>query len=987
MKKTIFRGITAVIALLFAVVFFLGKVLQDNASSINSYFGITGASAISGDAEIKYPSEFGDFNDDSVNKLLDADAKITAQLQEEGSVLLKNDAEALPLKSNEKKVTLFGRASADIVYRGQAGGPNKDSSRFVDLKKALNDVGITINDTLYNAYAKSSTVRVVEAEANGTSASIGEEKISFYTNDLKNTFSSFSDAAIIVLSRYGGESKDLQVVDVDGVPQLSLHQNEKDLLQMVKDSTVFSKRIVLLNTVYAMDLDWLDEYSIDACLWIGNPGYQGLTGVANVLVGKASPSGKLPMTWASSSLSSPAMQNMGGATYSNASEFGLNNFEKRYVVYQEGIYVGYKYYETRYEDTILNQGNASSAKGAYNGASWSYANEMCYPFGFGLSYSSFEQKLNSVTYDAEKDTYKVTVSLKNTGSFAAKEAVELYVQTPFTDYDKDHGLEKPSIQLVGYNKPSSNVNPGETVTVDIEFDRYYLASYDIKADSNKGGYILDAGNYYFAIGNGAHEALNNILQVKGQTSLVDHNGAAVTGDVDCVKTIEMEFDDTSYAQSQTGQDVDNLFADADPNYYGITVNYLSRTDWDNTYPVDPNNQTTTFPAAANLAMNSALKEALQSITKNKNKTPTIGTNGITYGVYKGIVLYDMIGLDYDDPKWKEFVEQLSLTDLSKIAMTNFGSEAIESIGRPKTIESEGPEGCRGKYLYGSKNDGTCYSGGPVVAATFNPELQERLGELFAENCLFCGIDLINGPGCDILRTPYGGRASEYYSEDAMLSNVTALKVITGFRTKGVLANIKHFALNEQESARQGIAVFANEQSMREIYFKAFEGAFTSGKLLACMTSYNRVGAIYTAANENLLQNLVRNEWGYKGYLAIDYISENEYSSGLDCILAGSNVLMGNSDRSKILSRAAAKDGEVLKALQEGAHYVLHAFANSQMANRLSSTGEVDSVHSWWETAITAGQISLGVLTGASIGLYVFFFIKDSRRKEHENIEK
>ncbi len=975
MKSKIWRGTTAILGFLSCTVLGIGSVLTENASSINSFFGITGGTASTGEAGTVYGSEFGEFGKESLQKLLAADAAITAQELEEGSVLLKND-NCLPFDNSVKNVTLFGRGSADIVYRGSAGGPAADPTRLIDLKKAFNNAGITINDTLYNAYKSSTTTRVM---ADNSTASIGEEDISFYTDDLKGTFSNYSDAAVVVISRYGGESKDMQLKDKDGVPQLSLHQSEKDMLKMIKDSGVFKKTVVLLNTVYQIDMGWLDEFGVDACLWIGNPGFYGLTGVLNVLTGKASPSGKLPTSWSTNTLSSASMQNMGESYYTSDSGITLSSWQNRYVCYQEGIYVGYKYYETRYADCILGQGNANGSAGVYESKNdkWTYSDEMAYPFGYGLSYSTFEQTLDSVTYDSASDSYTAKVTVKNTGTFdGAKDAIEIYASLPYTQ----GGVEKSAIQLVAYAK-SSALKAGESTEVSVTFDRYSLASYDTSLNG-KGGYILDAGEYYFSVGNGAHEALNNILAQKGGTNLVDHDGNPYSASSSSVKSVTIEEDKTTYNKTKSGTEVKNLFADAEASVYGNTVKYVSRSDWQGTFPVSKmdtgsGNQMATHSVSMNV--NSQLKSALDSVTKYANGTSGSAPSASDYGQDIGKKLYDMIGKSYEDESWTAFVKQLSLTDLSKIAMTNFGSDSIESIYRPKTVESEGPEGCRGTYLYGDKNNATGYASCPVLAATFNPELQERIGELFAENCLFCGIDLINGPGADIIRTPYGGRAPEYYSEDAVLSATSANAVCKGFKDKHVLTNIKHFALNEQEAARQGISVWANEQSMREIYFRAFEKAFTENNATACMTSYNRIGAIYNAANSALLEGLVRGEWGWKGFLSIDYLSETDYSSGVDCIMAGSNVLMGNADRSKILARAASKDKVVLNKLQEGAHYVLCAFANSQMANRLSSTTVAEEFHAWWEGALLGLEIGLGVLTVAGAACYVFCLVKN--RKE------
>lgn len=956
MKTSLWRGLSAIMAFLLILSIFGGMVANANAGGINNFLGLTGTQVVSGDTETIYKSEYGELNDENLAKLIADEMDFTTRQLEEGAVLLKNNG-ALPLEASERKVTLFGRASANIVYKNAAGGPSPDPTRSIDLKAAFNNAGFSINDTLYNAYASSSTARVKTGDEK---ENIGEENIGFYSANLKNTFADYSDAAIVVLSRYGGESTDLSRKDADGLPNLRLHQSEADLLNMIRESGAFDKIIVLVNSIYPMELGWLDEYEVDACIWIGNPGYYGLPGVVNILTGEANPSGKLVDTYAADSLSSAAMQNFGEYRFENGAN--LSSLANRYVVYAEGIYVGYKYYETRYEDCILNQGNANGTAGVFaSEEGWNYADEMVFPFGYGLSYTTFEQSFDSFDYDAATDSFTTVVQVTNSGNVPGKSVVELYAQSPYTEYDKEHLVEKSAVQLVGYGK-TELLQPGESEAVTIPVDRYLIASYDKTAHDGKGGYILDAGDYYFAIGDNCHDALNNVLAAKGATGMYDQDGNAVSGSADKVKVYSVAaFDDASYLKSvYTDTEVHNLFTDVDANYFydDAPVTYLSRQDWQGTWS-----------DGVTLSSNAKLEKAL--ITANYSSEGATKLSSEDYGQDAGLILYDMIGVDYDDPKWETFVKQLSLADLGTVTSENYGQPPIESIHKPATATSEGPEGVSRTYLYGDKGNATGYASGTVTAATWSHKMQSDFGRYYGEDALFAGVHAVNGHGANTHRTPYGGRAAEYYSEDGVMSYYTAANVLNAMSEKGLISNIKHFFLNDQEYDRQGIATFANEQAIREIYLRAFEHAVTGDGARGMMTSYNRIGTTYCAANPVVQFDLLRGEWGYKGYLITDYIAEGEYAVTADTMINGTNIYGGN-DRSKSLQQLISrnKDGDMLKAAQESAHHILWAYANSSMVNYMSPNVTYTDFVAWWQYVITALQILFAVLTLGAVTLYV-----------------
>ena len=960
LRNSILRGVSSVAMFLFVVSIFGGIVANANAGGINNFLGISSATTPSGDGETRFESSYGELSDENLAKLIADEMDYAAEQLEEGSVLLMNNG-ALPLAEDERNVTLFGRASADIRYRNSNGGGSADPAREINMKKAFNDAGFTINDDLYNAYASSSTQRV---KAGDETASIGEEKKEFYTAALRKTFADHNDAAIVTLSRWGGEGTDMSLKDSEGVSQLALHPTERDLLTMIKDSGDFDKIIVLINSVYPLELGELADYGVDACLWIANPGYYGLPGVVNVLTGAANPSGRLVDTYAADADSSASMQNYGtnAMVFTNSSE--LAPHEQKYVVYQEGIYVGYKYYETRYADAVMGMGNASGSAGIYasEGNSWNYADEVVFPFGYGLSYTTFEQTLDSVTYDEETDTFTATVTTTNTGEVAGKVPVELYVQLPYTA----GGVEKSAIQLIAYDK-TDILQPDASEVSTITFDRYLMASYDINAHEGKGGYILDAGTYYFAVGDDAHDALNNVLAAREFTGLYDPFGEAVAGDTNCVKTYELaELDDTSYLQSQyTDAEVHNLYDFADVNYYydEPVVQYLSRSDWQGT-----------FPQRVTLTANDTVKAALET-SKLDIKQGTKPLSEVTYEQPKTLSLADMWEVPFEDERWTTLVQQLSIEELALLVNEYYGQDPVNTVGKPATVTSEGSEGVSLNYLFGDKGISTGYASNTLVAATWNHELQYKHGDFYAEDALYAGVHTMHGPGAGTHRSPYSGRNAEYFSEDAMISYYCGRNIEEAMGAKGLANNYKHFFLNDQENGRQGIATFSNEQAIREIYLRAYEGGLTSDGGLAIMTSYNRIGCIYMAAEPVTQYDLLRGEWGYEGYLMTDYIQGGEYSVTLDALMNGTNIFGGNDRATEILQlvlRNRNTSGELVEKMQESAHRILWTYSKTSMMNGLTGDQTFSTTRQWWQNAILGAQIALGVVTVAAIGAYVFF---------------
>ena len=964
LRKRIWRGITGIVAVLLTLFIFSTSLAWDRSAEINNVLGTSTSVLVSdgdesseGAETVYYKSDY-----DSIDSAKQAARVHNVQTSEDGSVLLKNDG-ALPFDSSVKKVTLLGRASFDTIYRNSSAGQTTGDD-LVTLKGAFEAAGIKINDTVYNAYAESSTKRVLSQKQVETD--IGEESIGFYTDSILNSFTDYSDAAVIVLSRSGSEGNDLSTSDIDGMSQLALHQDEKDLLKLAHEH--FSKVIVLVNSGNPLELGWLDEDNVNACLWIGTPGNYGLEGVINLLTGKATPSGRLADTYAANSFSSAAFQNYGSIAWTNGKDLDLGLISRtaldttgKYVVEVEGIYVGYKYYETRYEDCILNQGNANGNYGIYasQGSNWNYADEMAYPFGYGLSYTAFSQKLDSVTFDATTHKYTATVTVTNTGdTYSGKNAVQLYVQSPYTQYDKDNLVEKSSIQLIGFNK-TGLLAPGESQTLTIDVDEYLLASYDYKGFQS---YILDAGDWYFSIGNDCHDALNNVLAAKGATGMYDQFGKETAGDTS--KTYHWTYDkmdSTTYKTAPSGTNVENHMQEADINYWlDNSVVYLTRNDW------------STFPKKLELAATQELADVLTAdnqpdVEINEQYTKPAdapSVSDITLGAQNGLSFIDMKEVDWNDTElWNKLLDQLTVDDLISIV----NGAGLESINMPQPKQGDGPDGAAGVQFVGQF----------VAVSSFDPELLRVRGDLIAELDMLDGVNARWAPGGNLHRTPFGGRNFEYFSEDSILSYLAEEIMCSAMQNKGEVAAPKHFAGNEQETNRRGGCVFTTEQAWREVYLKGFEGAFTKGNALGTMTSYMRYGPTFTAESSAVQIDILRGEWGFKGYTITDFGS----ASTADMVTNGT-VQSGGMERTSQLSAYLKDndDGNIVNKLKENAKYWVYAFAHSNLTNGLSSNMKVVNVTPWWKTALISVDIVFGVLTLAAIAIYILLGNRKKRRE-------
>lgn len=963
-------GLTSLFALLFGMTVSLSSSAFYYSGYVNSFLGLTGQTiAIEGDTNY-YPSAYGELNAENADRLMADEKAHSIRAMHEGTVMLRNENGALPLSAAERSVTIFGNNAADPVYRANAGNASFSAEYGGALYEAFEQAGFRVNPTIRDAYENSGVRR--NSVASRGNSSIGEVPESFYTDAMKASFDEYADVAFVLFTRYGGEGVDLDMKDAEGVPMLSLHESEADLLRMIRQSGVFKKTVVLINSPFAMDVQWIEDedFGVDACLVFGATGDYGFLGLADILTGAADVTGHLADTWASSSLSSPAMQNFGDFQFSNLNKL----YGDRYLVYAEDIYVGYKYYETRYQDEVLGLNNAASSAGAFMGDSWSYADEMAYPFGYGLSYAHFTQKLEDLSWDQSSHTVTAKVKVTNEGGFdgESKSLVQLYVQLPY-----EAGMaQKSAVQLIGFQK-SSALGTGESETVTVTVSDYFFATYDENAqngadNSKTGCYVFDAGDYYFAIGSSAHDALNNIMAKKGVTGMFDEKGNPVAGNSDmAVKAWLDNYDNTSYAVSPvTGAVVSNQLQNADLNgYIPGAVDYLTRDDW-NSFP----------KAIENLSATDEMKELMVGASYVKPEDAP-DTAELSFGQDAGLKLIDMMDVPYGDAKWKSFIDQLSIGNLATVCGDNRGVVAIPEVGKPANASTNGPSGIQGSYMKGNGKACTLYVDEPIQAATFNLELAAERGAFMAEDAAYAGVTMVFGPGANIHRTAYLGRNSEYFSEDGFLSYQMSRANAVPMTERGIITGFKHFCLNDQEVNRHGVATFATEQACREIYFKAFEGALADGAGLGVMTSYNRIGLTASPAHRGAQIEILRNEWGFKGINITDSSKDaSDYVLTAECITSGTDLFLSDTGRQSELSNLVVKnrDGNILNWMKTANEHFYYAHTRSVLMNGLAEETVIEETVYWWQPTLIALCALLGVLTVASGLVYVW---KAYRKKE------
>lgn len=983
-KLGVWRAVAAVSTIVLTLSIGGTKVTDEWSGYINKMLNINNTKIVNDESSDEDPIHFKSSFNNHLEVMANA-RDVARKVQEEGTVLLKNTENGLPLKKGAK-VTFLSYSSAEVLYGSSgSGGITPEGGRLQDLVTACkNDNKLDMNMTAYNFYKEKYDAKegfIASSGWGGTTYNFRglnkatEIPASDFTKEMTDSFAQYDDAAIFILSRTGGEGSDLSA----GTDKyLAITDEEKSVLQAMKDGP-FKKRIVLVNTFNTVELGFLDEYNIDAALYIGGTGEVGLDAVTDIITGKVCPSGKIADTYAYDSYSSPAMQNFGNFEFANKDDI-KNPDSRKYVSYNEGIYVGYRYYETRYEDFVLGNGNANSEAGAFGAEKWNYATEVQFPFGYGLSYADLSQELVGSNVDWNNKKASFTVKVTNKSAFEAKDAIEVYAQTPYVQ----GGLEKSAVVLAGFNKVTVPANSSKNFTVNV--DLRDIASYD---NIEYKTYIMDKGDYYFAIGNGAHEALNNILANKNltseQLSRMDEEG----NKKNAVKVTKGSFNPEEYIGSANNKKITNQFDNADINSYlegANKVTYLSRNNWSSTWPKNM------AGLNATKAMIDEANSYYSSDAKGLGELPsayTRVTDGekITMGADQKYTLAMMIGAPYDDPNWDLLLDQL--TEQDYLDSTSQGRKPIQSVGLPATTAVDGPAAWTKsnyikdyKYQYDAEKvekttDLTVlYPTETVMAGTWNVELIEKVGDSFGEEGLWGGGVGWYGPGANTHRTPYAGRNFEYFSEDGLIAGKLCEAEVHGAMAKGTIPYLKHFFLNDQETNRIGVCTFTNEQAIREIYLKAFQYSFeTTGEddpaCSGVMGAFNRLGLVWSGHHSNLWKNVMEGEFGFLGNVTTDFGQKQgslmepqlAYEAGTTMFCTS-----GSGFAEYLKNIEFTKDTKLMANMREALHRQLYNFANSAAMNGMTSSSKIVIVRTWYQNALLATTIASSVLLAASAAL-------------------
>lgn len=963
-KRTLKKAFLNITAGLCAIVFTGNVIAGECAGQINSALGTATSKVVStlAEGETEGYARYFESKYNSIAELKAAGEAKVREVEGEGIVLLKNNNNVLPLKEGSD-VALVGVTILDPVYGGTGSGA-------VDANGAANYYDV-MTQAGYNVVDKALLDYYVEKEAKRNAHEIGEIKWSKVKKNNGDTIGNGEDV-IFVVGRVGGEGNDVTVTIDDTLDDdyLKLNENELSILEglkELKDDGKIRSITMIINSANPMSVGFLNDeaYGVDAALWVGSVGQTGIYAVGDVISGKTNPSGSLPDTWWVDNQLNPVQNNFGSYTYADANNFDLGtnaNKFNQYVVYQEGIYVGYKYTETRYEDVVMGTPNA----GDFN-----YNSVVGYPFGFGLSYTSFSFSDMQVekTGEGRQTSYDVSVKVTNTGAVAGKKTVQVYAQKPYTEYDKQNGIEKAAVELAGYGK-TAILQPGESEVVKVNVPEYFLTSYDA---TGTGVYILDEGHYYLTVADDSHAAANNILAAKGMTT---ENGMTAAGDASLTYGMDYTFDAETYAASYgTGSEVKSLFADADVNRYegsgDNSVVYYSRSNWAGTVTSGP----------VQLAMTAQI--AADAKLDDSDLPDATGMEFPTMGVSANLQLVNMMDYDYDDPQWDIFMDQLTYEQMAKLCANGLRMTInIDAIGKPLTVDHNGPSGVTQKYSVGENgyavqtNDpqkdikGTCYPCNGIIAATFNDELIREVGELIGEDAMWAGYAGLYGTGLNIHRSPYAGRVFEYYSEDGTLTGLVDAAETLGIQSKGVYVYNKHFVLNDQENNRAGIATWVNEQALRENYLRAFELPIVNADAKCVMTAFNRLGAQWAGAYTELLTDWLRGEAGMEGFAVTD-MYDDTYMVKANEVVAGNDIpdnYVGD-DISQFAAygpNGTTPNAAVAQALRTSSKRVLYTVLHSRGMDGISSNTQIVSVTPWWQMTLNVAQWTLTGLTALAL---------------------
>ena len=1007
------RGLAALMTCLMVLSIVGTGVANTYRGALDDTLGTESYVTINDDSAARFKTDYATIED-----MAAAARDIAIREGEEGTVVMKNDNGVLPLKANAN-VALFGLAAYNVY--GPKGG-NADAASLAD---ALAGAGLNVNETLKDYYMTNiinmhtemranrwtgkevpTTVydhMYVSAPGDWTTYQIAEvPPAEFETLGVPANWKEAiakDSIGICVFARGAGEGNTYKpgsalnyAGEATGEDPLKLSADELAVVEAAKETC--SQVIVLLNTGNNMMIADIAEggsHEVDGICYIGCPNDYQTIGIANVLTGKVNATGALASAFVRDHQSIPAVQNVGGDYFADY-EIVCRNDDPRYpgkeignigtgsfggadtynggmyIVEAEGIYVGYKYYETRYFDAVMGQGNANSAAGATQGSAWNYGDEMLYTFGHGLSYLDYTQTIKSVTVDRSVNgNITAVVEVKNNSNQDGKFLTQLYVQQPYTDYDRTNLVEKSAVMFL--NSAKVDVAAGKSKEVTITIPTKYLASYDA---NNAKTYILDAGDYYFTAAAGAHEAVNNILAAQGKTTA---DGMDAAGKNAVVSWKLDALDNTTFAIANNTT-VTNVADDADLNYWlPGTVTYLTRQDW-NTFPINYNK--------LNLKIADSPKKD-QWIAEMRGETYTISDTGAAAEAVPGPKFTaSEIGAEQlnniNDPYWDKLVHAITIDEaVGAVIHGGSRSDTLTNIDNPVVIQNEGPTGISAGYT--DEATGKTYkfnvNSQTLLGCSFNPELAYQWGLVEGNSCLWVERYDLWGSGLTLNRTPYNGRNYEYISEDPMLTNVIGREVIQGCSDKGIINGPKHMGFNDQEHNRAGISAYMTEQKFRETDLRGFEGALSDAFGMGVMIAFNRIGATNASHHVGMIQKIVRGEWGFKGLISTDMMNNYLYFNAESMVMAGitqvadfaadnSHINLGEGGVDAVWPHISletvSKDSNLVEQARENLKYQLYIFANSAILNI-----STQRVNTWWDTALT-------VTTYASSILAVLFFL-------------
>ena len=1058
-KPLLVKNLLVVSTILFGLSLTTRIITYANEDTITSALNQSNTEVIQGEEDPNLDKEYGFRSEfDNLQDLVRNGFKVQEEEEAEGCVLLKNDNNALPLAKGSK-VSLFGVTGALPFYgaSGSGGINTKEAIGWYDAFRGINHEGkdpkainqgekiFDLNEKLANDYATWSKDKAYAPASSITNVNIGD--VPWATVEQSEGFkdvATYGDAAIYVIKRTGGEGYDLPATSGtfsqygnenyakpsinDGVngDYLQLSETEKSVLEglkTLKKEGKVKKIVLLLNMASTIQLDFLtnDTYDIDACLWTGAVGEVGTIAVAKLLSGEYVPSAKASSTLWQSHLMNPVNNNFCDQnyffTYENYKDFGFTNPAESdsyqstmttYMVYQEGMYLGYKYTETRYEDYVLGKEKVGDYK---------YKDVVAYPFGHGLSYTDFEFGKPVVTKDGDK--YNVTVEVKNTGPVAGKTPVQIYIAKPYEEYAKTHNIQVPSVELIEFGK-TGVINPGNTETITISVDERFFTSYDTEG---AGTYAILEGDYYLIVANDAHEATNNLLAAKGYNPQNTAGRMDHEGNKDMTYKVSLSFNDKKYSTSRkTNNPITNAFDFADINKYerkgSNSVSYYTREDWSLAKTLSRTSDGKLIKNNAKLVMTEQMKKDLlgqidtASVIKKGGEYPKYGANN-------GLTLLSLKDLSYDNPRWEELLDQLTWDEtVDLLSNGRHKTQAIQSVQKPSTGDENGPNGFNVTYKTksgGSKwtgptnpyaerllgeeglkaNEGyttTGFSSNGVLAASFNKELAAKVGKQIGEEGYWGGQAGWLGGGFNILRSPYAGRTSEYYSEDAMLTGLIGAPETKAVESMGVHCFVKHCALNESETGRHGSQERIQEQAFRENYLRAFELAFIEGGAFNVMTAFNRLGTVAVANSTVFTQRFLRNEVGLPGIVETDCAGDmTDGKHGEAYVSRIINVYTGASDLNEYNYGANEPDyagstytfasfapdasgkgdyGDVGQAMRRSAKRILYSTLTSNAVCGYSSTTKILRITPPWQYGVIAFVSMASALFGISLAILI-----------------